>query len=42
MLQALAKGESDPEALAKMAHEHVRVHESGFARIMQFALKYYF
>ena len=24
MLQALAKGESDPEALAKLAHEHVR------------------
>ena len=24
MLQALAKGESDPEVLAKMAHEHVR------------------
>jgi transposase len=24
MLQALAKGESDPEALARLAHEHVR------------------
>jgi hypothetical protein len=24
MLQALAKGESDPEALAKLAHQHVR------------------